>query len=78
MGRVRWPDGPISSHCVVGEGHYRVNPRKGSRRPVMQGLGKRRDCRKPFRVTVGTVFQGSRIPLSKWVTAIFPMSESAN
>jgi hypothetical protein len=27
---------------------------------------------------VGTVFQGSKIPLSKWVTAIYLMSDSAN
>jgi len=54
-----------------------VNPRKGSRRPVRQGVGKCRDCRKQFTVTVGTVFQGSKIPLSKWVTAIYLMRDSA-
>ena len=76
--RVRWPDGPICPHCVVVGGHYRVKPRKGSRRPVRQGVWKCRDCRKQFTVTVGTVFQGSKIPLSKWVTAIYLMSDSAN
>ncbi len=76
--RVRWPDGPICPHCVVVGGHYRVNPRKGSKRPVRQGVWKCRDCRKQFTVTVGTVFHGSKIPLSKWVTAIYLMSASAN
>ncbi len=76
--RVRWPDGPICPHCVVVGGHYRVNPRKGSKRPVRQGVWKCRDCRKQFTVTVGTVFQGSKIPLSKWVTAIYLMADSAN
>jgi len=76
--RVRWPDGPICPHCVVTGGHYRVNPRKGSRRPVRQGVWKCRDCRKQFTVTVGTVFQGSKIPLSKWVTAIYLMGDSTN
>ncbi len=75
--RVRWPDGPICPHCVVVGAHYRVNPRKGSRRPVRQGVWKCRDCRKQFTVTVGTVFQGSKIPLSKWVTAIYLMGDSA-
>jgi len=75
--RVRWPDGPICPHCVVVGGHYRVNPRKGSRRPVRQGVWKCRDCRKQFTVTVGTVFQSSKIPLSKWVTAIYLMGDSA-
>ncbi len=76
--RVRWPDGPICPHCVVVGGHYRVNPRKASKRPVRQGVWKCRDCRKQFTVTVGTVFQGSKIPLSKWVTAIYLMADSAN
>ncbi len=76
--RVRWPDGPICPHCVVVGGHYRVNPRKGSKMPVRPGVWKCRDCRKQFTVTVGTVFQGSKIPLSKWVTAIYLMGDSAN
>ena len=76
--KVRWPDGPICPHCVVVGGHYRVNPKKGSRSPVRPGVWKCRDCRRQFTVTVGTVFQGSKIPLSKWVTAIYLMSDSAN
>jgi len=75
--KVRWPDGPICPHCVVVGGHYRVNPRKGSRSPVRPGVWKCRDCRKQFTVTVGTVFQGSKIPLSKWLTAIHLMGASA-
>lgn len=75
--KVRWPDGPICPHCVVVSGHYRVMPRKGSRSPVREGVLKCRDCRKQFTVTVGTVFQGSKIPLNKWVTAIYLMGDSA-
>ncbi len=75
--RVRWPDGPICPHCVVVGAHYRVRPRRGSRSPVRDGVWKCRDCRKQFTVTVGTVFQGSKIPLSKWVTAIYLMGDSA-
>jgi len=74
---VRGPDGPICPHCVVVGGHYRVNPRKGSKRSVRQGVWKSRDCRKQFTVTVGTVFQGSKIPLNKWVTAIYLIADSA-
>jgi len=75
--KVRWPDGPICPHCVVVGKHYRVMPRKGSRSPVRDGVWKCRDCRKQFTVTVGTVFHGSKIPLSKWVTAIYLMGNSA-
>jgi len=67
---VRWPDGPICPHCLVMGTHYRVDPRKASRRPVRQGVWKCRDCRKQFTVTVGTVFHGSKIPLRKWLIAI--------
>ncbi len=76
--RVRWPDGPICPDCVVVGGHYRLIPKKGSNSPVRQGVWKCRDCRKQFTVTVGTVFQGSKIPLSKWVTAIYLMGDPAN
>ena len=43
---------------------------------VRQGVWKSRDCRKQFTVTVGTVFQGSKIPLNKWVTAIDLMGDA--
>jgi hypothetical protein len=33
------------------------------------GVYKCRDCRQPFSVTVGTVFERSKIPLSKWLMA---------
>ena len=69
--RIRWPNGPICPHCVVSGGHYRVKPRMGSRRPVRPGVWKCKDCRKQFSVTVGTVFHGSKIPLGKWLIAIY-------
>ncbi len=69
--RIRWPNGPICPHCVVSGGHYRVKPRRGSRRPVRPGVWKCKDCRKQFSVTVGTVFHGSKIPLGKWLIAIY-------
>ena len=34
------------------------------------------DCRKQFSVTVGTVFERSKIPLNKWVLATHLMSAS--
>jgi transposase-like protein len=35
-----------------------------------------KDCRKPFTVTVGTVFERSHIPLNKWLMAVFLMASS--
>jgi len=39
---------------------------------------KCRDCRKQFTVTVGTVFQGNKIPLRQWMAVIHLMNASAN
>ena len=61
---IRWPDGPICPHCkAVG---YATELKGKSHRP---GLYKCRECRKQFSVTVGTVFERSKIPLNKWILA---------
>lgn len=39
-------------------------------RKPRQGLYKCAGCRKPFTVTVGTIFEDSHIPLNKWVIAV--------
>lgn len=39
-------------------------------RKPRQGLWKCKGCRKPFTVTVGTIFEDSHIPLNKWVIAV--------
>lgn len=36
-----------------------------------QGLYKCKSCRKTFSVTVGTMFEGSHVPLMKWFYAIY-------
>jgi transposase-like protein len=61
---LRWGDRPVCPHCSVIRNAYKL--RGKSTRP---GLYKCRRCRKPFTVTVGTIFEGSRIPLNKWLLA---------
>ena len=39
-------------------------------RKPRKGLYKCKGCRKPFTVTVGTIFEDSHIPLNKWVIAV--------
>ena len=69
---VRWPDGPVCPHCgSIDKGHYRLQG-KGHR----PGLLMCRDCREQFSVTVGTVFERSKIPLSKWLMAAYLMASS--
>jgi transposase-like protein len=60
---VRWPNGPVCVHCGATEHVVRVAGEKQSHRP---GLLYCNECKGQFTVTVGTVFERSKIPLSKW------------
>lgn len=61
---VRWPSGPFCPHC--GEAENVVKLEGKSHR---KGLHKCYSCKGHFTVTVGTVFERSKIPLNKWVLA---------
>ena len=66
-----WPHGPTCPKCgVIG------NSAKLKGKSTRLGVYKCRDCRKPFRVTVGTVFEKSHIPLNVWLQAIFLVASS--
>jgi hypothetical protein len=66
-----WPDGPVCPHCgIIGEA-YKLNGET-----TRKGLWKCSACRKPFTVTVGTIFEDSKIPLHKWLFAIYLMCSS--
>lgn len=65
----RWPDGPVCPHC---EAKHQATKLEGkSTRP---GLYKCKACEQPYTVTVGTVFEKSKIPLNKWLLATFLMT----
>ena len=66
-----WPTGPICPHCGVIGKHWALEGK--STRP---GLYKCTDCREPFTVTVGTVFERSKIPLHKWLLAVYLLCSS--
>src|SRR5690606_37553655 len=61
--KIRWPNSPVCLHC----GSQNAHPLAG--KSTRACLLKCRDCRKPFSVTVGTVFERSKIPLTKWLLA---------
>lgn len=70
---IHWPHGPICSHCKNSD-QSRITKLEGkSTRP---GVYKCNECRQPFTVTVGTVFERSKIPLNKWVLASHLMAAS--
>lgn len=63
--RLQWPNGPVCPHCGVIDGHYELNG-KAHRK----GVWKCHDCREQFTVTVGTVFERSKIALNIWLQAV--------
>ncbi len=72
----RWPDGPVCPHCGSMERIYPIEPNPD--RKIRKGLYKcgEKECGKSFTVTVGTVFENSRVPLKKWLLAIHLMCSS--
>jgi transposase-like protein len=69
---VRWPNGPICPHCgSTGDDVVRVKG-KGHR----SGLFYCDACSGQFTVTVGTAFERSKIPLSKWWLAAHLLTSS--
>lgn len=69
---MRWPNGPICPHCgSISKDHYALGGK--AHRP---GLMKCKDCREQFSVTVGTVFERSKIKLNVWLQAVFLLCSS--
>ncbi len=68
---LRWPNGPVCPHCGAIGGHYALQG-KAHR----TGLWKCKDCREQFTVTVGTVFERSKIALNVWLQAVYLLCSS--
>src|SRR5207342_2598666 len=60
----RWPDGKVICPYCGCDKVYKIKERSR-----FKCAGK--ECGKKFSVTVGTVFQDSKIPLVKWLTALY-------
>lgn len=69
---IVWTDGrPVCPHCGC---FGRITEVRGKTARI--GLRRCGDCKSQFRVTVGTVFEGSHIPLHKWLQAAYLMCAS--
>ncbi len=60
--KLRWPSGIVCPLCGSARLIYRVKRSHGY---------KCADCRKPFSVRKGTIFEESRLPLQTWFAAIW-------
>jgi transposase-like protein len=66
-----WPNGPVCPHC----GGFESVGKMGGKSTRI-GTYKCYDCRKPFTVKVGTIFESSHVPLRLWLQAIFLIASS--
>jgi transposase-like protein len=66
-----WPQGPVCPHCGVVDEATKM---KGTAHRA--GLYNCRACDEQFTVTIGTIFEDSKIPLHKWVLATHLMAAS--
>ena len=73
---VLWKGGIVCPHCQCKDqakfSDIKPNPAVKTR----AGLRWCSDCKKPFTVTVGTVFEDSKIPLRKWLIAWYLICSS--
>jgi transposase-like protein len=68
-----WPKGVACPHCGNAD-QAKIKGLQGkAHRP---GLYQCAECREQFTVTVKTVFERSKIPLTKWLAALFLMTAS--
>lgn len=68
---IRWPNGPVCPHCGGVEKQRRIEGK--TTRP---GLYKCYECNGHYTVTVGTVFERSKIPLNVWFQAVYWLCSS--
>ncbi|HVI32062.1 IS1595 family transposase [Phenylobacterium sp.] len=71
---IIWPQGPVCPKCGGVERISKIAPNKATR--VRYGLKKCGQCRSQFTVRMGTIFEESKLPMTKWLQAIFLMTAS--
>jgi transposase-like protein len=66
-----WPNGPVCPHCG---GFERISKMGGKSTRI--GAYKCYQCRKPFTVKIGTIFEASHVPMRHWLQAMYMMAAS--
>jgi transposase-like protein len=61
-----WANGPVCPHCG---GVERISKMGGKSTRI--GAYKCYQCRKPFTVKIGTIFEASHVPMNLWLQAIY-------
>lgn len=66
-----WPNGPVCPHCG---GVERIGKMQGKSTRV--GAYKCYQCRKPFTVKIGTIFEDSKVAMHIWLQAMYLVAGS--
>src|SRR2546423_10686531 len=66
-----WPEGPVCPHCG---GVDRISKMGGKSTRI--GAYKCYQCRKPFTVKIGTIFEASHVPMNVWLQAMYLIAGS--
>jgi len=67
--RLRWPDGVECPSCLTKGGHYYIKTQK---------RWKCHECRRQFSVKLNSIFENSPVPLTKWMPAMWLISNCKN
>ena len=75
---VLWPHGTTCPHCKNHKDKpiHKLEPRSDKKTAIRAGVYKCGACLKHFTVTIGTVFEDSKIPLRKWLIAWYMICSS--
>lgn len=71
---IIWPQGPVCPHCGGVERITAITPNPAKR--IRFGLKRCGQCKGQFTVRMGTIFEESKLPMTKWLQAIFLMTAS--
>ena len=74
MESILWPNGPVCPHCGNADAQKIWKLTAEKEKKIRAGLWQCAECKKHFRVTVGTIFEDSHIPLNLWIVAWYLMS----
>ncbi|ETI64380.1 transposase IS1595 [Sphingobium sp. C100] len=66
-----WPEGPVCPRCG---GVERISKMQGKSTRI--GAYKCYQCRKPFTVKIGTIFEASHVPMNVWLQAMYLIAGS--
>lgn len=72
---LRWDGQPVCPHCGTAKKPYTVKAR-GKFKEIPSYRCSERECGLPFTVRTGSIFEGSKVELRKWLQASYEISIS--